>query len=49
MRDHIAIIIQTIILLALIFGWAIRLEVSIAKIQTDLVWIKQEIHQCRPN
>jgi len=28
--------------------WAIRLEVKIAKIQTDITWLKKEIPQCRP-
>jgi len=49
MKNHLAIIIQTIILLALIFGWALRLEVSIAKVQADLVWIKAELNRCPPN
>lgn len=46
---HLALIIQTLLILALIFAWAMRLEVSIAKIQTDLVWIKAGIERCQPS
>lgn len=35
-------------LVAALFIWAIRLEVKIAKIQTDLKWIKGQGLQCQP-
>ena len=28
--------------------WAIRLEVKIASIQTDITWLKMELPQCQP-
>lgn len=31
-----------------IFFWAIRLEIKIAKIQTDLTWLKKELPACQP-
>ena len=34
--------------LAAIIFWAIRLEIRIARIQTDLTWLKKEIPGCRP-
>ena len=43
MKHYIAIIIQTLLLLAILAGWCMRIEKSIAVIQTDLVWIKQEL------
>lgn len=31
-----------------ILFWAIRLEIKIAKIQTDLTWLKKELPGCLP-
>jgi len=44
-KNYVAIIIQTFLLLAILAGWCMRIETSIAKIQTDLVWIKKELNQ----
>lgn len=33
--------------LGAILFWAIRLEVKIAKVQTDLTWLKKELPQCQ--
>lgn len=40
MKHYITIIIQTLLLLAILAGWCMRIETSIAKIQTDIIWIK---------
>jgi len=48
-KQWIPIIIQTLLLLFILAGWCMRIEKSIAVIQTDLVWIKKEINACRPN
>lgn len=40
-------IIQTLLLMALLFGWALKLEVSIAKVQTDISWVKMELKECQ--
>ena len=28
--------------------WAVRLEIKIAKIQTDITWLKLELPACQP-
>ncbi len=39
---------DSIPVLVLIIGWAIRQEIQIAKIQTDLTWIKKKGFRCPP-
>lgn len=34
-------------LVAALIIWAARLEIKIAKIQTDIVWLKKELPHCR--
>ena len=34
-------------LILVLIAWAIRLETRIARIQTDLTWIKKELPKCR--
>lgn len=43
MKQWIPIIIQTLLLLFILAGWCMRIETAIAKIQTDIVWIKAEL------
>ena len=44
MLEYLAQSIPLIITLAI---WAVRLEIRIAKIQTDLTWLKKELPACR--
>ena len=34
-------------LVAALIVWAIRLETKIARIQTDITWLKKELPQCQ--
>lgn len=35
-------------LVAALFIWAVRLEIKIARLQTDMTWIKKELPLCPP-
>ena len=41
-------ILHSIPLVAALLIWAARLEIKIAKIQTDITWLKKELPQCLP-
>jgi len=41
-------LIQSMPLILALIIWAIRLEVKIASIQTDISWLKKELPACRP-
>jgi len=47
MKQYVAIVIQTLLLLAILAGWCMRIETSIAKIQTDIIWIQKELKPCQ--
>ena len=49
MKDWIIVFIQTAIILILLISWGTKIEVSIAKIQTDVAWIKKELSHCQQN
>jgi len=40
-------ILHSLPLVAALVVWAVRLEIKIAKIQTDICWIKKELPACR--
>jgi len=40
-------VLQCLPFIIVILAWAIRLEVKLAQIQTDLSWIKKEIPKCQ--
>lgn len=40
-------ILHSLPLVAALILWAVHLEVKIAKIQTDIAWLKKEIPACR--
>lgn len=35
-------------LVAALFVWAVRLEVKMARLQTDMTWLKKELPRCPP-
>lgn len=35
-------------LVAALLIWAVTLEIKIARIQTDITWLKKELPACRP-
>ena len=41
-------IYQSLPIIVCLVVWAVRLEVRIAKIQTDIGWLKQERVGCQP-
>lgn len=41
-------LLNSLPLVAALIIWAVRLEIKIAKIQTDITWLKQELPQCPP-
>lgn len=40
--------INSIPLVLALIVWAIRLEIKIAQIQTDISWLKKELPACQP-
>ena len=41
-------LLNSLPLVAALIVWAVRLEVKIARIQTDITWLKKELPQCQP-
>lgn len=41
-------ILHSLPLVAALILWAVRLETKIARIQTDITWLKKEIPGCQP-
>jgi len=39
---------QSLPLVVVLVVWAVRLEIRIARMQTDLCWIKKKIPLCQP-
>lgn len=42
-------LINSLPLVVALIIWAVRLEIKIAKIQTDITWLKSELPRCRPS
>lgn len=41
-------IFHSLPLVGAFFLWAVHLEVKIARIQTDITWLKKELPACQP-
>lgn len=41
-------ILHSLPLVLVLIIWAVHLEVKIARIQTDITWLKKELPACRP-
>jgi hypothetical protein len=42
-------LLHSIPLVVALIIWAVRLEIKIASIQTDITWLKKELPVCRLN
>ncbi|MBA7496150.1 hypothetical protein ES702_06748 [subsurface metagenome] len=47
-KDMLNYLLNSLPLVGFLIVWAARLEIKIARIQTDITWLKKELPRCQP-